>query len=389
MIASTFTKMFFSILLPLLGLCIPIESNDEDYLRRDKRIIRVQNNFNYTKPVKYYIDTNINNKKNILEALNHLEHYTCLKFTEVKQTLKKDGINFYKKPDLSVEYKYYKDKLSNVSITLQCLKELGCMKHMIGRAFGLHFETARYDRNHYVKILWNNIEQQSKKLYSKVKGFKSRYFNTAFDYGSIMMPNITEGAMKGKKAYTTKGSKLYENMVGQREEFSFSDIKKINDVFCGGQCGKKLRNCKNGGYPSPNCGICNCPSGYKGKYCEKLEASQGDCGKRFLYAKRREQTLTLKGLKKCVIGFYSKPRTNLALVVKKVKTTKRTPCVENKGIEIKYRHDKGATGLVLCGSYKDVVIKPTFSRAVMIYLGQNKDDMITLSYREVRRTSRK
>uniref|UniRef100_A0A0N5B500 Astacin domain-containing protein n=1 Tax=Strongyloides papillosus TaxID=174720 RepID=A0A0N5B500_STREA len=334
--------MFLSILLPLLCLYIPIESNDEDYLRRDKRIIRVQNNFNYTKPVKYYIEKYIEYDTYLNETFAHLEHYTCLKFKKVDNELKKDGINFYKKPELSVEYKYYKDKLSNVYVSKKCLRESGCIKHMIARAFGLHYETARYDRNHYER-----------------------------------------------KHTQLKDQNYMKTWLAKGKNFLSVTLKKINDVFCGGQCGKKITKCRNGGYPSPFCGVCNCPSGYKGKYCEKLEASQGDCGKRFLYAKRREQTLTLKGLKKCVIGFYSKPRTNLALVVKKVKTTKRTPCVENKGIEIKYRHDKGATGLVLCGSYKDVVIKPTFSRAVMIYLGQNKDDMITLSYREVRRTSRR
>uniref|UniRef100_A0A0K0FQJ6 Metalloendopeptidase n=1 Tax=Strongyloides venezuelensis TaxID=75913 RepID=A0A0K0FQJ6_STRVS len=368
--------MFLPILLSLLGLSLIVICDNEDYLRRDKRIIKVQNNFNYTNPVIYHIHKDIKDQTIIKKALTHLEHYTCIKFKSYSEQTRENGITFLLGSELDVKKGPYGKKLAHVYLTQECYKHLGCVKHMLGRAFGLHYETARYDRYHYIKILWKNIEKKSKKIFSMVKGFKSRYFNTAFDYGSIMMPNITEGAKPGKKSYRTKGSKLYENMVGQRGEFSFNDLKKINDVFCGGRC-------------SPKCGACECPTGYSGKYCEKLAASQGDCGKRFLFAKKREQTLTIKGTPKCVIGFYSRPRTNLALVVKKVKTTKLTPCIDNKGIEIKYRHDKGATGLVFCGTYSNVVIKPTFSRAVMIYYSHNKDDMISLTYREVRRTRRR
>uniref|UniRef100_A0A0N5CBC4 Metalloendopeptidase n=1 Tax=Strongyloides papillosus TaxID=174720 RepID=A0A0N5CBC4_STREA len=227
--------MFLPILLSLLGISVVIKSDNEDYLKRDKRIIKVQNNYNYTNPVFYHIQREIKNHKTIETALQHLEHYTCIKFKQYSEYVIRNGITFFLSSELDVKKGTYGEKLAHVYITQECSQNLGCVKHMLGRAFGLHYEVARYDRYHYVKIFWKNIEKKSKKLYSMVKGFKSRYFNTAFDYGSIMMPNITEGAIKGKKAYGTKGSKYYEYMVGQREEFSFSDIKKINDVFCGGQ----------------------------------------------------------------------------------------------------------------------------------------------------------
>uniref|UniRef100_A0A0N5BTP7 Astacin domain-containing protein n=1 Tax=Strongyloides papillosus TaxID=174720 RepID=A0A0N5BTP7_STREA len=229
-------------------------------------------------------------------------------------------------------------------------------------------------------------DEKFKSLYQKKKGRNTRIFNTAFDYGSIMMPEISFGSKNGRNAYEVLKSKAYIHMVGQREEFSHNDLKKINDVYCKGLCARKFKGCKHGGYFSSDYCVCNCPPGYAGKTCTKIAKSVGYCGrKKRLFATESKRRLVLKGKKKCVIAIDTRAGRNVALVVEKVETERLLPCVQNKGLEIKYRYDKGATGLVLCGSYRNISIPPTFSRTLLIYHGLENNHEVRISYREVKR----
>uniref|UniRef100_A0A0N5BL85 Metalloendopeptidase n=1 Tax=Strongyloides papillosus TaxID=174720 RepID=A0A0N5BL85_STREA len=378
-------KMFLPFLFSLISLSIAFESEDNIYLRRDKRTIEIKHNFNYSNPMNYFIGKGITNDEAIKKALLHLEHYTCLHFKESDSELKNDGINFEFGNELSVSGEKYKDKLSFVYLTKDCMENIGCMKHMLGHIFGLNHETARYDRYKYVKIYWDRIDNKSKSTFQRDNGYNTRIFNTAFDYGSIMMPPLRYGTKNNQKAYETLESPYYENMVGQREEYSHNDLKKINDVYCGGLCVRKAKNCKHGSYPSPDCGVCNCPLGYAGKTCTALASSFGNCGHTSLSATRKVKTLVLKGHVKCIIAINSKAGTNVAITVKSMKTDKFSPCVEGRGLEVKYRHDKGATGLCLCGSYKNVPIPPTFSAALVMFHGNKDDHELHLTYQEVKR----
>uniref|UniRef100_A0A0K0F569 Peptidase M12A domain-containing protein n=1 Tax=Strongyloides venezuelensis TaxID=75913 RepID=A0A0K0F569_STRVS len=165
-----------------------------------------------------------------------------------------------------------------------------------------------------------------------------------------MMPEILFGSTNGRNTYEILASPAYIHMVGQREEFSHNDFKKINDVYCSQKCTKKLKECKNNGYPGRDCNDCICPVGYTGK--KSIDTRAG---------------------------------SNVALVVEKVETEELIPCVQNKGLEIKYRHDKGATGLVLCGSYENIIIPPTFSRTLLIYHGLEESHEVRISYKERKR----
>uniref|UniRef100_A0A0N5C9H5 Metalloendopeptidase n=1 Tax=Strongyloides papillosus TaxID=174720 RepID=A0A0N5C9H5_STREA len=165
--------MFLPILLSLLGISVVIKSDNEDYLKRDKRIIKVQNNYNYTNPVFYHIQKEIRNHKTIETALKHLEHYTCIKFKHYSEYVIRNGITFLLSSELDVKKGPYGEKLAHVHITQECSQNLGCVKHMLGRAFGLHHEVARYDRYHYVKIFWKNIEKKSKKSIQWLKVSKA------------------------------------------------------------------------------------------------------------------------------------------------------------------------------------------------------------------------
>uniref|UniRef100_A0A0K0G5E1 Astacin domain-containing protein n=1 Tax=Strongyloides venezuelensis TaxID=75913 RepID=A0A0K0G5E1_STRVS len=113
--------MFLCILLCLLKFSVIAQSKDDDFSKRDKRSIEVKHNVKFSSPSIY------------------------------KETTS-DGINFLLKDELAVLNDKYKKKLLIVHLTKQFSEQLECIKHIIGRAFGLQLETSRYDRDKYVTI---------------------------------------------------------------------------------------------------------------------------------------------------------------------------------------------------------------------------------------------
>ncbi|CEF69886.1 Astacin-like metalloendopeptidase [Strongyloides ratti] len=349
---------------------------------RVKRSVDVKSIPKFTSNFNYYIDKAIKLTKDIDTAFKHIWHYTCFEFTKHEDYPDKNGMVFrYSKNESYFTYAFNK-RLAYVYLNDECLKNTGCVKHYIAFAFGLQPEINRYDRGKYVEMLWDNLEDDGKSFYKREDGTKTRILNTAFDFGSIMMPSQSYKAKKGKKAFNILAEPEYENMVGQRGEFSHNDLKKLNDMYCGNRCVKKLKGCKNGGYPNPDCGKCLCPNGYTGKFCTQTQKGFGKCANLWLKATKKVKKLSIKGIAKCYISITSKPGTKVAIHVVNGLTLDKKPCNDNTGLEIKYRHDRGSTGLCLCGSFKNVTIIPTFSQALLIYYGDRDNNYVNLEYHE-------
>ncbi|KAK3087810.1 hypothetical protein FSP39_010940 [Pinctada imbricata] len=115
----------------------------------------------------------------------------------------------------------------------------GVIMHELNHAVGFFHEQARYDRDKYVRVKWENIVD------GKVDDFKKQMpnimdtFDSPYDYGSIMH--------YGPKTFSKNGETVLEALyddhktMGQRVGFSDADIWKI----------EKLYDCKPGKSPLP------------------------------------------------------------------------------------------------------------------------------------------
>ena len=90
-------------------------------------------------------------------------------------------------------------------------------------------EQSRKDRDDYVTIHWDNMDQDQ---YQSVNWKKCEHCdlqNSTYDFNSVMHYGATAFSNNGEDTITTKNGES----IGQRNGFSDLDIKGINDLYCG------------------------------------------------------------------------------------------------------------------------------------------------------------
>uniref|UniRef100_A0A0N4Z3G7 Metalloendopeptidase n=1 Tax=Parastrongyloides trichosuri TaxID=131310 RepID=A0A0N4Z3G7_PARTI len=356
---------------------------EEEILSRDKRAILINRKYNYTLPIPVYYAFG-NPLRFLNKALEELTKVTCIEFDKQKREFEGPGLVFETSDCNEIEYGINQGDATTILLDYNCVRNKGCIKHYIGLALGLIPHQNRWDRNDYVNIHYNMVSPENKKDYHKIRGTDVRIFNTAFDYGSIMNYEATYLSLSKEKVYTSKWHNLYNDMLGQRNDFTHNDLKLLNDWYCGNKCTPKVKGCKNGGYPDPLvCGQCRCPRGYAGKTCTSVEKREG-CGVQYLRATDKYKTITLDKNGTCSYMITSKVKTKIEIIVEKASTKKVSPCIPKDALEIKNRFDKGATGLSFCGSYqKPVHLKPMFSQAMVIFNKRRSSDVAVIKYRAI------
>ncbi|CEF69919.1 Astacin-like metalloendopeptidase [Strongyloides ratti] len=379
--------MFSFYFLCLLFVQITLGIELEEKIHKDERFKRAILNKDllpFDSHISYYIAYKKHSQK-VISALNDLSNQTCFDFVKLKNEFKHKGMIFKTSDCNLIASANGTDAPTVIYLETTCSSKIGCIKHHIGLALGLIPHQNRWDRNSYVNILYDNIEKANVNEYKKVKGYSVKILNTPFDFGSIMNFERTYFSANGKPTYSSKLNPVYDKMLGQRNDFSFNDIKLLNDMYCGKRCPKKIKGCINGGYPDPkNCDSCKCPPGYRTKLCGIPEDSTGECGAKKLTAKKEYQTLYIKTDKICNHLIVSKPGRKVEVVVVKANILKRKICSHGKGLEIKHRHNKGAVGLSFCGSYKNVSVEPISSQVLVRYYGtDDSNHFAEIKYREV------
>jgi hypothetical protein len=106
----------------------------------------------------------------------------------------------------------------------------GIVLHEFQHAAGFAHEQNRWDRDNHVDILWDNIPDNWKSQYEKTNpndyGIQRNY-----DYYSIMhYPMKAPGT--DRDAFRIKANGIDTNRIGRGNDFTTTDINKINDLYC-------------------------------------------------------------------------------------------------------------------------------------------------------------
>lgn len=100
--------------------------------------------------------------------------------------------------------------------------------HELGHALGFHHEHERPDRDQYVEIHNENIQEK----------YQIRFIRTdpnqvltlgSYDYGSVMHYSLTAFSKNGLKTMTPKFN--YTGKIGQRKRLSRMDKTKANNFY--------------------------------------------------------------------------------------------------------------------------------------------------------------
>ncbi|KAB0791561.1 hypothetical protein PPYR_03361 [Photinus pyralis] len=109
-----------------------------------------------------------------------------------------------------------------------CLTKIGTTIHELLHACGFYHEQNRYDRDLYVAINWENIQETKKTNFRKIENDTITIFEIDYDYGSVMHYSAKAFSANGQPTITT----LKENVtIGQRDGFSESDLVKLRKMY--------------------------------------------------------------------------------------------------------------------------------------------------------------
>lgn len=98
--------------------------------------------------------------------------------------------------------------------------------HEIGHALGLWHEQSRFDRDNYVRIFWENIQEDHQYNFNQHLTDGQDYGD--YDYDSIMHYGAYAFSKNGKKTIET----LIDGIeIGQRDHLSQKDIDGVNGMY--------------------------------------------------------------------------------------------------------------------------------------------------------------
>uniref|UniRef100_A0A0K0F3J0 Astacin domain-containing protein n=1 Tax=Strongyloides venezuelensis TaxID=75913 RepID=A0A0K0F3J0_STRVS len=375
----------------LIQLCLAYNGTENDIHVRYKRAMIVDKIPSYpTLPesIKYYVQFKEENP--ISMHLQFISNRICLSFSRQKKLVSKKGINFLKsikKSDIKLPKKT--SGSANIYLRSQDLKNIRLILHYIGLALGLVPEIQRFDRNRYLKIYWGNLNPIGLKYYKKKK-HKTKHY-TSFDFGSIMLRSPTYGTIDQKIAFKTNLYPYYDLLINKRDRFSHYDFKILANAYCKKKCPDR-EICKNGGYQASNCKECVCNRFFTGQSCEKiLEHDSSICGsKQYFDASSTKGYLTAKNIKgPCYYWIKPKKNRNTKIVIKNVHFDGKVSCVDDKGLFIHYRKDKGVTPLCLFKDNENFTLPLLPNDVYIIFSGLGQNNSFSISYQAVKQKNKK
>lgn len=179
-----------------------------------------------TPEIPYAIDPELVAPERVMRAIEHIQDKTGLRF---------------------VPYAGHPDALLFEKGSVHCLSPLGRLggmqpirlnancgwkeiTHEILHSLGFIHEQSRVDRDRYVSVLWDNIEENFKDQFQILPvQFLGPAQGTAFDYQSIML--YQEDTFAKDKSGRTLSSKTQQSVAPSQDGLSEGDIHRIQRFF--------------------------------------------------------------------------------------------------------------------------------------------------------------
>uniref|UniRef100_A0A7E4VF21 Zinc metalloproteinase n=1 Tax=Panagrellus redivivus TaxID=6233 RepID=A0A7E4VF21_PANRE len=235
-------------------------------------------------PIRYYFDPPSFNQSIIIpETIKYYETNTCLRFelTTAEKRFDAACVRFIGSSGCNSNVgRVFQKGVQNIRVGGDC-HNFKTILHEMGHALGFQHTQCRYDRDQYVKVHVENINNDYLYNYKRLSEAKNENFGLPYDYMSVMHYSQDDFRLDGKGHAMEALNPIFQNLMGTNFELTFIDRKLLNLFYnCPGSCEKPI-HCENGGYQdSNNCDRCACPTGFGGSTCAIRAGSDTptDCG---------------------------------------------------------------------------------------------------------------
>jgi len=102
--------------------------------------------------------------------------------------------------------------------------------HELLHACGLFHEQSRFDRDDYITVMYDNIEEGDKSQFRKIGLGPTSYYNTVYDYLSVMHYDQYAFSKNNQRSIVSKVA-AYQNQIGNVKDASATDFLKINRMY--------------------------------------------------------------------------------------------------------------------------------------------------------------
>lgn len=179
-------------------------------------------------------------KATISEAMEVFTETTCIKFQRTNEEESSvHQLKFVKSRlgcGTSVGYHGDRNESQLVALTNGCISKPGAIQHELLHVIGLFHEQCRYDRDEFIDIHWDNIQESQKSNFVKVSQKYSTTFNLPYDTNSLLhYPRLAFS--KDGKSYTMTAKNNTNMKLGQ------TDLKKGGPTYLDLEKVRRMYNC--------------------------------------------------------------------------------------------------------------------------------------------------
>ncbi|XP_073727834.1 meprin A subunit beta isoform X2 [Misgurnus anguillicaudatus] len=185
--------------------------------------------YRWPKTIPYYLedDLEINAKGVILKAFEQYRLKSCIDYKP--WTGEENYISVFKGNGCFSSVGNRQVGKQRLSIGSGC-DRIATIEHEFLHALGFWHEQSRSDRDDYVSIIWDRITEGKEHNFNKYNDTTSSALNVPYDYGS-MMHYSKKAFQNGTESTIVTKIPAFSDVIGQRMEFSDSDVLKLNRLY--------------------------------------------------------------------------------------------------------------------------------------------------------------
>ncbi|XP_054879575.1 hatching enzyme 1.2-like [Poeciliopsis prolifica] len=165
-----------------------------------------------------------NEKNIIIRGMQSFTQTTCVRFVP-KRSADRDYIRFFSNGGCWSNIGRQRGG-QYISLNRRGCVDHATVQHEILHALGFHHEQVRSDRDNYVRILFNNIQQRQRGNFRKVQ---TNNLVTPYDFTSVMHYGKYDFSSNGRPTIEAKSNP--NQRFGNARQMSANDIRRVNRLY--------------------------------------------------------------------------------------------------------------------------------------------------------------